>query len=84
MKILETNQENGTIKMTEKHDDNDSSPKGEELVEGQKKRPSLEEIRKSRNTFGGNGSFGGSKIGGGSSRGKGGAQSRPTGSARGR
>ncbi|MFM1983830.1 MAG: hypothetical protein RL723_265 [Actinomycetota bacterium] len=49
-----------------------------------KKRPSLEEIRKSRNTFGGNGTFGGGKIGGGNSRGKGGGLSRPGGSARGR
>ena len=43
----------------------------ENKPEGEKKRPSLEEIRKSRNTFGGNGSFGGGKIGGGNSRGKG-------------
>lgn len=49
-----------------------------------KKRPSLEEIRKSRNTFGGDGTFGGGKIGGGNSRGKGGGLSRPGGSARGR
>ena len=53
-------------------------------LEGEKRRPSLEEIRKSRNTFGGNGSFGGGKIGGGNSRGKGGGLSRPGGSARGR
>ena len=50
----------------------------------EKKRPSLEEIRKSRNTFGGSGAFGGSKIGGGNSRGKGGGLTRPGGSARGR
>ena len=50
----------------------------------EKKRPSLDEIRKSRNTFGGNGTFGGGKIGGGNSRGKGGGLSRPGGSARGR
>ena len=56
----------------------------ENKPEGEKKRPSLEEIRKSRNTFGGNGSFGGGKIGGGNSRGKGGGLSRPGGSARGR
>lgn len=49
-----------------------------------KQRPSLEEIRKSRNTFGGSGTFGGGKIGGGNSRGKGGGLSRPGGSARGR
>ena len=49
-----------------------------------KQRPSLEEIRKSRNTFGGQGSFGGGKVGGGNSRGKGGGLSRPGGSARGR
>jgi len=49
-----------------------------------KKRPSLEEIRKSRNTFGANGTFGGGKIGGGNSRGKGGGLTRPGGSARGR
>lgn len=49
-----------------------------------KKRPSLDEIRKSRNTFGGSGAFGGGKIGGGNSRGKGGGLSRPGGSARGR
>ena len=49
-----------------------------------KKRPSLEEIRKSRNTFGGSGAFSGGKIGGGNSRGKGGGLSRPGGSARGR
>ena len=84
MKILETNQENGITKMTEKPKDEKITPSAEEVAEADKKRPSLEEIRKSRNTFGGNGSFGGSKIGGGSSRGKGGAQSRPTGSARGR
>ena len=51
---------------------------------GQKKRPSLDEIRKSRNTFGGRGTFSGGKIGGGNSRGKGGGLSRPGGSARGR
>lgn len=56
----------------------------ENQPEDAKKRPSLEEIRKSRNTFGGNGSFGGGKIGGGNSRGKGGGLSRPGGSARGR
>ena len=50
----------------------------------EKKRPSLDEIRKSRNTFGGGGAFGGGKIGGGNSRGKGGGLSRPGGSARGR
>ena len=50
----------------------------------EKKRPSLDEIRKSRNTFGANGTFGGGKIGGGNSRGKGGGLTRPGGSARGR
>lgn len=59
--------------------------KEENQPEDAKKRPSLEEIRKSKNTFGGSGTFGGSKIGGGNSRGKGGAGlSRPGGSARGR
>ena len=56
----------------------------EKPVEVEKKRPSLEEIRKSRNTFGANGTFGGGKIGGGNSRGKGGGLTRPGGSARGR
>lgn len=65
---------------------NEANPADGEQVqpEAEKKRPSLEEIRKSRNTFGGNGSFGGGKIGGGNSRGKGGGLSRPGGSARGR
>jgi hypothetical protein len=66
-----------------------SKPAAEESQTGDtagevKKRPSLEEIRKSRNTFGGNGTFGGGKIGGGNSRGKGGGLTRPGGSARGR
>ena len=60
-------------------------PKDENKPEGEKKRPSLEEIRKSKNTFGGAGTFGVGKIGGGNSRGKGGGnQTRPGGSARGR
>ena len=61
------------------------APKDQAAPESaEKKRPSLEEIRKSRNTFGGSGAFGGGKIGGGNSRGKGGGLSRPGGSARGR
>lgn len=47
----------------------------------EKKRPSLEEIRKSRNTYGNNGAFGGGKIGGANSRGKGGFSGGRSGSA---
>lgn len=61
-----------------------SEASSEKPVDAQKKRPSLDEIRKSRNTFGANGTFGGGKIGGGNSRGKGGGLTRPGGSARGR
>lgn len=68
--------------MTDKSNE-DKQPAGDNSADD-KKRPSLEEIRKSRNTFGGNGTFGGGKIGGGNSRGKGGGLSRPGGSARGR
>ena len=68
--------------MTDKS--NEDKKPTEENAGTEKKRPSLDEIRKSRNTFGGNGTFGGSKIGGGNSRGKGGGLSRPGGSARGR
>lgn len=64
--------------------DDMTDKKNENQPEGEKKRPSLEEIRKSKNTFGGGGSFGGGKIGGANSRGKGGNQSRPGGAARGR
>lgn len=68
--------------MTDKSNE-DKKPADENSGE-EKKRPSLDEIRKSRNTFGSNGTFGGGKIGGGNSRGKGGGLSRPGGSARGR
>jgi hypothetical protein len=36
--------------------------------DGEKKRPSLEEIRKSRNTYGGDGAQGGSRVGRGSTQ----------------
>jgi membrane protein involved in colicin uptake len=68
--------------MTDKSNDEQKSAADKSAED--KKRPSLDEIRKSRNTFGGNGTFGGGKIGGGNSRGKGGGLSRPGGSARGR
>lgn len=68
--------------MTDKS--NEDNKAAAENTGEEKKRPSLDEIRKSRNTFGSNGTFGGGKIGGGNSRGKGGGLSRPGGSARGR
>lgn len=38
-------------------------PKNDSSQDGEKKRPSLEEIRKNRNTFGGGGATGGSRVG---------------------